>query len=68
MQRINHEFTRIDTKGTTDCADFTNLGYEGVKDDGRKRTDEGRETRDDGGERAMGNLEYRILNDEGDLR
>jgi len=28
---------------------------------------EGREMRDEGGEGAMGNLEYRILNDEGDL-
>ena len=36
-----------------------------MRDDGRGTRDEGRETRDEG---AMGNLEYRILNDEGDLR
>ena len=29
--------------------------------------DEGRGTKDEGGEGAMGNLEHRILNDEGDL-
>jgi len=62
VQRINHEFTRIDTKGTTDCADFTNLGYEGVNDEGRETRDEGRGMRDEGRRGRGGNGEFRISN------
>jgi hypothetical protein len=63
---FNHRSVRLRSGQVSQIfADSTDFA---ATEDRKGTRGERRGMRDEGGEEAMGNLEYRILNDEGDLR